>query len=101
MSGNRVSLIYPEVAEEGLEHEVTVCGALTTIALSFEGSWMLRPAGEFSALTILQIQLSRMDSSELSDLVSRQCPLLKKLDLVVALVAVFGVSMHSDTMDSM
>ncbi|KAK3118896.1 hypothetical protein QOZ80_9BG0710270 [Eleusine coracana subsp. coracana] len=99
---NVTSFVAPEVAgEEAEELELPACSAATWITLNLEGSWRLRTAGVFLALTRLEIQLARMEGGVLSDLVSTQCPRLKKLSLLVTLVAASDVSIHSDSLQSL
>ncbi|KAK3120240.1 hypothetical protein QOZ80_9AG0684190 [Eleusine coracana subsp. coracana] len=87
--------------EEAEELELPACGSATAITLSLQGSWRLRLAGVFAALTELEIHLVRMEGRDISALVQTQCPLLKKLNLLVTLVAVSDVSIHSDLLQSL
>ncbi|CAN6363232.1 unnamed protein product [Urochloa humidicola] len=89
--------------EEEEELELPACPRAKTIMLSFPDSWRLRPRppGLFVALTSLQINYGRMEASELTDLVSRHCPVLRDLDIFVDLVAASDVSVLSDSLQSL
>ncbi|KAL6657897.1 hypothetical protein ACP70R_005677 [Stipagrostis hirtigluma subsp. patula] len=60
-----------------------------------------RPAGLFTALTDLRICVGRMEGSEITALVSTQCPRLKNLGLSGTLVADFDVSIRSNVLESL
>lgn len=66
-------------------------------------AWRLKPplAGVFTALTALTILFGRMEGSELTALVSMQCPCLRDLKLSLSFVHVSHFSVHSDTLRSL
>ncbi|KAL6657896.1 hypothetical protein ACP70R_005676 [Stipagrostis hirtigluma subsp. patula] len=72
------------------------------IRLRLQLQWRLRlpPAGLFKALTSLEIFCCGMEGSELTALVSTQCPRLRKLRLFITLVALSDVSIRSDSLHS-
>ncbi|WVZ50862.1 hypothetical protein U9M48_002073 [Paspalum notatum var. saurae] len=76
--------------------------AVTNILLRLHGAWRLRPpsAGVFAALTSLTIKGGGMAGSDLTDLVCTKCPRLRDLDLSLALVAAFDVSLRSNSLRS-
>ncbi|KAG0530371.1 hypothetical protein BDA96_05G180300, partial [Sorghum bicolor] len=86
--------------------ELPVCGRAKRVTLQLRDAWRLQPpppaAGVFMALTALTILFGRMEGSELTALVSTQCPCLRDLKLSLSLVHVSGVvSVHSDTLRSL
>lgn len=85
------------------ELELPVCDGATRITLSLERRWSLRlcPAGSFMSLTDLHISCATMAGSELGNLVSEQCPLLRNLYLFVRLAAASNVSIHSNSLESL
>ncbi|CAL5062298.1 unnamed protein product [Urochloa decumbens] len=93
---------WPAAAPEEPEVELPVCGGATEINLTLEYRWRLRVqlAGLFTALTTLRIHSVTMEGSELTVLVSTQCPNLRELSLYVKLVAASDVSICSDSLYS-
>ncbi|CAL5086319.1 unnamed protein product [Urochloa decumbens] len=94
---------WPSAAPEEPEVELPVCGGATEINLTLEYRWRLRVqlAGLFTALTTLRIHSVTMEGSELTALVSTQCPNLRELSLYVKLVAASDVSICSDSLYSL
>ncbi|CAL4980438.1 unnamed protein product [Urochloa decumbens] len=80
----RLFVPLPDVDGKEEELELPACPRAKTIILSLPGSWRLRPQlpGLFVALTSLQIGYVRMEASELTDLVSKHCPVLRDLFVV-------------------
>ncbi|CAL4980443.1 unnamed protein product [Urochloa decumbens] len=97
-----LSVPAPEIDGDEEELELPACPRAKTIVLSIPDSWRLRPQlpGLFSALTSLQIHDGRMEASELTDLVSKHCRVLRDLSIFVELVAVSDVSLLSDSLQS-
>ncbi|TVU38582.1 hypothetical protein EJB05_11962, partial [Eragrostis curvula] len=89
------------VIEEEEELEIPACGGATRILLKPDKRWRLRlpAAGLFAALTLLSIESGRIEGSELTALVSTQCPRLKTLLLAVTLCTVSDVSMRMDSLE--
>ncbi|CAL5083354.1 unnamed protein product [Urochloa decumbens] len=96
------SILKPDVGGEE-ELELPVCEGATTIKLYLEHRWRLRlcPAGVFSALTDLVIKFCRMDGTELTALLSTQCPRLRNLRIQAKLVTLSDISIRSDSLESL
>ncbi|CAL5086318.1 unnamed protein product [Urochloa decumbens] len=96
------SILKPDVGGEE-ELELPVCEGATTIKLYLEHRWRLRlcPAGVFSALTDLVIKFCRMDGTELTALLSTQCPRLRNLRIQAKLVMLSDISIRSDSLESL
>ncbi|CAN6363233.1 unnamed protein product [Urochloa humidicola] len=103
----RLRIIVPAApefdGEEDEDLELPACPRAKTIMLSLPDSWRLRPRppGLFASLTSLQIGYGRMEASELTDLVSKHCPVLRDLSISVDLVAVSDVSLLSGSLQSL
>ncbi|KAK3127312.1 hypothetical protein QOZ80_7AG0571290 [Eleusine coracana subsp. coracana] len=92
--------------EENREEElqIPVCDRATVIHLSLGLRWRLRlqPTGLFTALSALTIRsASSIDGTELTALVSTQCPCLRVLVLFVRLRTFSDVSMRTDSLLSL
>ncbi|CAL4987228.1 unnamed protein product [Urochloa decumbens] len=99
----RLFVPLPDVDGKEEELELPACPRAKTIILSLPGSWRLRPQlpGLFVTLTSLQIGYVRMEASELTDLVSKHCPVLRDLAIIINLVAVSDVSLLSGSLQSL
>ncbi|KAG2558898.1 putative FBD-associated F-box protein At5g50270 [Panicum virgatum] len=91
----------PEILGEEAVLELPVCQRAKRIELHLryaDTTW-LRPQASgllFAALTSLKIDgCVRMEGSDLTALVSTQCPCLRDLDLYITLIVIFDVSIHS------
>ena len=94
----------PEVLGEEAVLELPVCQRAKRIELHLQyaySTW-LRPqasGGLFAALTSLKIDgYVHMQGSDLTALVSTQCPCLRHLDLFITLIVIFDVSIHSNSL---
>ncbi|KAG2563763.1 hypothetical protein PVAP13_8KG368002 [Panicum virgatum] len=94
----------PEVLGEEAVLELPVCQRAKRIELHLQYAYTtwLRPqasGGLFAALTSLKIDgYVHMQGSDLTALVSTQCPCLRDLDLFITLIAIFDVSTHSNSL---
>ena len=84
--------------------ELPVCQRAKRIELHLQyaySTW-LRPQASgllFAALTSLKIDgYVHMQGSDLTALVSTQCPCLRDLDLFITLIVIFDVSIHSNSL---
>ncbi|TVU38762.1 hypothetical protein EJB05_12148, partial [Eragrostis curvula] len=79
------------------------CGGARTMLLNLNERWRLRlqPGRLFAALSHLIIESARVEGSDLSCLVSTQCPCLENLFVGVTLRTVSDVSMRSDSLQSL
>ena len=84
--------------------ELPVCQRAKRIQLHLQYAYTtwLRPQASgllFAALTSLKIDgYVHMQGSDLTALVSTQCPCLRDLDLFITLIAIFDVSIHSNSL---
>jgi len=94
----------PEVVKEEAALELPVCERAKRIELHLHYAYTtwLRPQASgllFAALTSLKIDgYVHMQGSDLTALVSMQCPCLRDLDLFITLIAIFDVSIHSNSL---
>jgi len=94
----------PEVVKEEAALELPVCERAKRIELHLQYAYTtwLRPQASgllFAALTSLKIDgYVHMQGSDLTALVSMQCPCLRDLDLFITLIAIFDVSIHSNSL---
>jgi hypothetical protein len=96
----------PEVVGEEAVLKLPVCEQAKRIQLflQFAYTTWLRPqaSGLFSALTSLKIDgYVRMEGSDLTALVSTQCPCLRDLDLFIKLIVIFDVFIHSNSLHTL
>ncbi|CAL5005203.1 unnamed protein product [Urochloa decumbens] len=91
-----------DVEEEEAALELPTCKRAKNITLFMVRPWRLclPPVGMFAALTSLTIRYGRVEGSELTALVCRQCPRLKILNLVTTLVVTSDVTICSDSLHS-
>ncbi|TVT97162.1 hypothetical protein EJB05_11964, partial [Eragrostis curvula] len=96
-------VLTPVTKEEEEELEIPTCGGATRILLKLDERWRLRipAAGLFAALTLLTMESARLEGSELTALVSTQCPRLKTLFLAVTLCTVSDVSMRTESLEAL
>ncbi|TVU38760.1 hypothetical protein EJB05_12146, partial [Eragrostis curvula] len=90
------------VVDDEEDLEIPACGGATRIFLKLDQRWRLRlsTAGLFAALNKLTIESARVEGSDLTALVSTQCPRLKSLNLdIVILCTVSDVSMCTDSLE--
>ncbi|CAO2184323.1 unnamed protein product [Urochloa humidicola] len=89
-----------DVEETALE--LPACKRAKDVTLSIPQSWRLHlpPVGLFAALTSLTIRYGRVEGSELTALVCKQCPRLKFLNLFTMLVATYDFTICSDSLHS-
>ncbi|TVT97166.1 hypothetical protein EJB05_57602, partial [Eragrostis curvula] len=97
-------LDVPELDEEEDEEkevEIPMCDRAVVIYLKLRTYWLLRlpKAGLFTALKELKIQSATVEGSEITALVSTQCPRLRILSLFVTLCSSSDVSIRSDSLE--
>ena len=87
--------------------ELPVCQRAKRIELHLQYAYTtwLRPqasGGLFAVLTSLKIDgYVHMQGSDLTALVSTQCPCLRDLDLFITLIVIFDVSIHSNSLHTL
>ncbi|XP_021317439.1 putative F-box/LRR-repeat protein At5g02930 isoform X1 [Sorghum bicolor] len=98
----------PEVVGEEAVLELPVCEQTKRIELflQYADTHWLRPqasgSGLFTALTFLKVDGHvRMTGSDLTALVSTQCPCLRELDLFITLIVNFHVLIHSNSLHTL
>ncbi|GJN11454.1 hypothetical protein PR202_ga29649 [Eleusine coracana subsp. coracana] len=95
--------LAPCQESEEEELEIPACSGVTEIELKLDYRWRLRLplAGMFTALHDLTLQFARVEGSELTALVSTQCPRLRTLRLCVTLCVFSDVTLRTDSLESL